>query len=144
MEQGQWGPRGPQPERTVRTRLRTLFRSSAVIWLARIGLVLTLIIVTQQSLAAPTGAMGFPFADKIAHFLAYAAIAGAALLSGWMRWAFAIAFATLWGAGVEVAQGVMDIGREPSAFDGLANLLGATFGAMLALGLRGSEGIRAG
>ena len=95
-----------------------------ITWLARILLVALLLLITWASLRPPPPMVGPNGADKVVHFLAYAAVAALALGSGMRAWT-AVALAVLWGAGVEVAQGLGANGRTPSVADGVANTLGA-------------------
>lgn len=70
------------------------------------------------------------FGDKVAHFLAYAALGGAAALAGVRiagRALYALAGLALYGAALEGVQGAMGV-RQPELADALANALGAAVG----------------
>jgi sortase A len=71
--------------------------------------------------------------DKGLHFLAFAGLAlfgaaSAAMAPGWR----AIGFWAAMAIGIEIAQGVMSIGREPSGVDACASFAGAVFALALA------------
>lgn len=102
----------------------------------RTPLVALTVVVVVASLV-PTPGSGEPVApagsDKLVHAVGYAALAFAV---GWAREdrttatvALAVGGATLLGGGVELAQTLVP-GRDPSAFDGVANALGAGVGAV--------------
>jgi len=116
----------PQPE--IRSQGRRFLAALAPV--AWAGLILGLSLVPN-----PPGSVGFPGADKLLHAGAYFLLAGLAALafaasgkdiSFAGRAAFAVAVA--FGAGVELLQGVMQLGRTAEWGDLLAN----TFGALLA------------
>jgi len=69
---------------------------------------------------------GVQHMDKVIHLGAYAVLAGLARL-GWLKlWGgfIFVGFAVL-GPGIELAQHIMDVGRDGSFADVAANLLGA-------------------
>lgn len=95
---------------------------------------------------APVGGLPpFPHYDKVLHFGAYFALAtlschGFALFPIWRKamqgpkGIFTVAFlVTLFGAGCEIVQGSMDIGRVGDPLDALANGLGAFLACLLFL-----------
>jgi VanZ family protein len=138
-DMGQWGPQGPQMTTSVRASLRALFDSAPFLWASRIVLLLTLAFVTWQSLTPITPSSNVPYADKIMHAIAYAGVAGLMVWSGLRSVVIAILGATLWGAGIEIAQAVMALGREGSLADGFANAAGAALGAGITIWMRGGE-----
>ena len=78
--------------------------------------------------------------DKFNHFAAYAGLAAPLTLALHpKRWLTAALVATVYGAGLEIAQLLGDAGREASFLDAFANLLGALLGAAL---IRFSAGVR--
>ena len=103
-------------------------------------MLLSLILITWQSLTPVTSVGGFPHTDKVIHAIAYACVAGLVIFGGWRRLWPAVIFAVLWGAGIELAQGLMDLGREASFADGVANSVGALVGGFLALALTREQG----
>jgi len=82
----------------------------------------------------PTGTGGaIPHFDKVLHLLVYACLAFGVMLA-WPKlskmkvfWACAA-----FGGLMEVAQGVIGLGRTASLMDGLANSLGAALGVYIA------------
>jgi len=75
----------------------------------------------------PTG--GLPL-DKLQHAFAYLVLTGLALIAFGLRWPLLLGIAAL-GAGLEVVQTVMGLGREGDVVDLIANLSGETL-ALLA------------
>jgi VanZ family protein len=68
-------------------------------------------------------------ADKVEHFIAYFGLtAWFASLVQRRAWASVILALLLLGAGIEVAQGLMNIGREASVWDFLAGAVGVAAG----------------
>lgn len=70
------------------------------------------------------------FGDKVAHFLAYAALGGSAALADIRiagRARYALVGLALYGAALEGVQGAMGV-RQPEITDALANALGAVAG----------------
>ena len=144
-EPGQRGPRGPLPSPTVQARKRALappaggsVAGELLVWGqrgvsvgARGGLLLALGLISWKSLAPAPDMAGVPHLDKLMHVLAYAVVAGLGVAGG-LRPRWAVALAAGWGLGIEVAQGLMAAGREASAADALANLVGAVIGALAA------------
>lgn len=88
-------------------------------------------LIAGLSLQAPGDLQSLNHADKVQHFGAYALLCGAGCL-GWPKvnvfWV--AAGAALFGVGIELAQGMMSLGRTPSILDGVANLAGAISGAI--------------
>ncbi|MDP3459409.1 MAG: VanZ family protein [Hyphomonas sp.] len=80
----------------------------------------------------PGGTVPAPhLSDKVRHFGAYATLAiPVAMWFGPGR-LVAVLVLTLYGAGLEVAQGLLSETREASFFDAVANALGASTGALL-------------
>ncbi|HNR76083.1 MAG TPA: VanZ family protein [Parvularculaceae bacterium] len=77
------------------------------------------------------------FSDKVAHFLAYAALGGSAVFAGLTlggRRLFVIAALALYGASLEFLQGVGGV-RAAEFGDAVANALGAVFAFPAALAL---------
>ena len=78
----------------------------------------------------PAGTGGaIPHLDKLLHLIVYGLL-GAAIALAWPKLA---KLKVLWGcvgfgAALELAQGIMAVGRSASLFDGLANSLGAAMG----------------
>ena len=103
--------------------MRILFRLAALLFAAAI---------LFASLQPFSGTPSLTHFDKLQHFLAYGVLT-VLLGMGWprLRVIWLIAGATLFGAGVEVAQGLSGTGRVPSVLDGLANLVGALMGGAL-------------
>lgn len=97
--------------------------------LAACGLAVVIIYLSL----VPAGDVPAPqISDKIRHFVAYAALAAPlAVALRPSRWLAAVLLAAGLGLGLEVAQATGDAGREGSAGDALANLLGALAGAGL-------------
>ncbi|MBY9066654.1 VanZ family protein [Hyphomonas sp. WL0036] len=98
------------------------------------------IIIAHLSLV-PAGDVPAPqISDKIRHFAAYAGLAAPlALALHPKRWLAAAIAATAFGVALEFAQAMGEAGREGSALDALANMLGAFLGAGL---IRISAGVR--
>jgi len=75
------------------------------------------------------------YADKVAHFIAYAGLGALAFWSRWrvfrVRWAWPFLLAA-YGGVIEVAQG-FTASRVADPFDATVNLAGAALGFMLAL-----------
>ena len=97
-------------------------------------------IIAWFSLVPATEAPAPQLSDKLKHFVAYAALAApwtVALGPGLSRMGAALAFTSLYGAGLEVAQMMGNAGREGSLLDIAANLSGALTGLALASLLRG-------
>ena len=93
--------------------------------------------------------VGFHFADKIAHFLAYlvlgffvfASVSGAKRIgSALMTVLIVAALCALFGGVIEILQ--MFTRRRPEFLDLSADLIGAVCGALVGLGLRGRLGRR--
>lgn len=82
--------------------------------------------------AGPGGAI--PHMDKVLHFLVYAVLSFGVALA-WPKLPKLRVFwvCALFGAVLEIAQGLFTAGRTASGWDGLANSLGAAFGVMVLL-----------
>lgn len=91
-------------------------------WLA----FLLAVIIAQQSLSVSNAQGGLPYMDKIVHFIAYGAL-GVFALPALPRLSPVIVVLALglFGGIIEIAQGVMGLGRTPDLFDAVSNLGGA-------------------
>lgn len=88
----------------------------------------SLLIVWASLRPAGTGG-AIPHLDKVFHLLVYAVL-GAGLALAWPKLSkFRIFWGcVIFGAAMEIAQGMMGSGRTASLLDGLANSLGAAIG----------------
>jgi len=88
--------------------------------------------ISYESLIEVSAQPSIEHLDKLIHFLAYGALTGF-LLPALSRVSplFVVLGTTLFGAGIEIVQGVMGIGRNADLLDGFANFSGA-FCALLA------------
>lgn len=83
----------------------------------------------------PSGTGGaIPHLDKVLHLIVYAILAGGVSIA----WPKLSKFRVFWscvifGAAMEIAQGLMGSGRTASFWDGLANSLGAVLGIYAAI-----------
>ena len=119
-------------------------------WLARIGFVLLFLVVTYLTLTPnpedTEGGLAFTrwiaqalfgdeaFGDKVAHFIAYAALGGAAVIAElriFGRMTVTILALAAYGLLLEGAQGLMGV-RTPDLSDALANAIGALSGFPIA------------
>lgn len=108
--------------------------------LAMVASLLVAIVIAYLSLMPVDEGPAPVFTDKINHFLAYAGLAAPLTLALHpKRWVSVVIAATVYGIGLEIAQAMGDAGREASVLDGVANFLGALFGAAL---IRFSAGLR--
>jgi sortase A len=100
-----------------------------------------LAVVLALALAPGLGVGGQWLTDKGWHFIAFATLAafGARTRAMAPSWRTA-AFWTLVAVGVEIAQGVMGLGRDASGVDACASLAGALFG--LGIGRRAAASVR--
>ncbi len=90
------------------------------------------VLIAWLSLVQPGDVPAPGLSDKLQHVLAYAALSMPLVVAaGRPLWWVAVLTATLFGAGLEVAQATGDAGREGSIADGAANLIGALAGAGL-------------
>ncbi len=109
---------------------RPMMRASRAIHLgAQVLTILLIIVVVHESLIPSQGDSKITHFDKIIHLVAYGALATFGKL-GWPKLNSAILALSLitLGAFVEVAQGIMSVGRTGSLADGIANSLGVILG----------------
>ncbi len=97
----------------------------------RLGLALYALLIAAGSLG-PAGAEDVGVSDKLAHFIAYAALAVLAWQAFPTRWGLACAGAFAWGVAMELLQAVVP-GRFCSGLDLLANAGGVLLGVALML-----------
>jgi VanZ family protein len=109
----------------------------------RVWVVLSAVLVAATAYASlvphlplPPVPAGF---DKLEHFTAYCALAVwfTGLYPRTRYWRVVAGLLTL-GAGIEVAQGVMQLGRSAELLDMIANAAGVGVGLLLALALTGT------
>jgi VanZ family protein len=88
--------------------------------------------IVYFSLQPASGVPGMLYADKVQHALAYGSLTALTAL-GWpkLRLPIIVIMATIFGIGVEVAQGMGGHGRMMSAYDAVANGVGASFAAII-------------
>lgn len=104
--------------------------------LATFGAVGCALLIAYLSLSPADGLPEVRWTDKISHFIAYAGFgAPLAVALGRSRWLTAVAFATAYGALMELAQGTLTAERTPDLFDAIANTLGACAGVGFACAL---------
>ena len=99
----------------------------------RVGVSIYSLLIIWASLR-PAGTGGaIPHLDKLLHMLVYALLAGGIMLA-WPKLTKLKVFwlCVVFGGIMEVAQGVINIGRTASFMDGLANSLGAALGVYIA------------
>lgn len=96
------------------------------VWLAMIALVIAGSLLPADELPKPR----FAGADKVQHFLGYAALAGYAvmLFERAREHAIAAVAVVLLGVAIEFAQGAITQSRRADAADVLANVIGAVAG----------------
>ena len=102
--------------------------------LATLGFALAIAFFSLQ----PAGDYSGPVhADKVQHFLAYGALTAFAAM-GWPRQKLIliVLVATIFGIGVEIAQGLGGQGRTPSVLDAIANGTGAGIAALITAYIR--------
>ncbi|MBZ8117794.1 VanZ family protein [Roseovarius sp. LXJ103] len=100
---------------------------------ARLGLascltVLVILLILRFTLSVPSGGAPLPINDKLAHAIAFALLT---LPLSWAlpaRWAFIVAVAVVFGAGIELVQPAF--GRAREGLDLLADVVGAFAGAV--------------
>ncbi|WP_051279845.1 VanZ family protein [Hellea balneolensis] len=83
----------------------------------------------------PSGTGGaIPHLDKVLHLIVYAVLAGGIAIA-WPKLSRLSVFwvCVIFGAALEVAQGLIGTGRTASLWDGLANTLGAGLGVYAAV-----------
>jgi len=101
---------------------------------AALAVALAVVVLAASLVPLPDGDSAPTGADKLAHFVGYAAIAFAganALREAGDRALVGVVLAVAaFGAGVEILQPIAD--RPTSALDALANLAGAAVGALAA------------
>lgn len=97
----------------------------------RLAAVFAAVAIAVLSLQPGGGTAVFPHIDKLQHLVAYGTLAGLIGL-GWprLRLVWVVAVAALFGAGVEIAQGLAGTGRFMSVADALANTAGAGLAAL--------------
>lgn len=99
----------------------------------RIGFWLLVAGVVVYALAPARDAGLTAVTDKGRHFLAFAVMAAGGAATGALpRSIRAVVFWTALAIGIEVAQGVMELGRDASVFDAAASFMGAMFGLFVA------------
>ncbi|MFN3910935.1 VanZ family protein [Hyphomonas sp.] len=100
----------------------------------RAALVIALLLalgIAWLSMVPGSTVPGPMISDKIRHFGAYATLAiPVAMWFGPGRFA-AVLVLTAYGAGLELAQGLLSATRQASVFDAVANALGASAGYLL-------------
>ena len=117
--------------------MQALFSRTLVRLPAGLCAVLTLTVIAYLSLAPATEVPLPDTSDKAKHFVAYLVLGGALGISlGPRRGLYALIFATAYGIVLEIAQDVMDTGREGSITDALANAAGVACGVWAAKLLR--------
>lgn len=94
------------------------------------------LIIAFASLKPPSGGAGLPHLDKLQHLLAYGVLSALTALSLPRVPAGPVLALILYGAFLEVLQGMMPLGREASFADALANTVGVLAGAGLVVGGR--------
>jgi VanZ family protein len=102
-----------------------------------LGAILTLVVIVS-SLVPADDLPHWRFSDKFEHLVAYASLAiwFSGLLPPRRYWQLGLALLAL-GGGIEIAQGLMGLGREADWRDFYADALGAAFGLSLSIaGLR--------
>lgn len=94
--------------------------------------VLFAVAILYLSLQPANGISGPLYADKVQHALAYAGLTVLTAL-GWpkTRLPGVVIMAIIFGAGVEIAQGLGGQGRMMSVYDAIANGAGASFAALI-------------
>ncbi len=93
-------------------------------------------VIAHLSLAPPGEVSAPPISDKLLHFIAYGGLGGLAAAAAPMgRRLLAWGGATVYGAGLEIAQGLGAAGREASVLDAAANAAGAGAGVLALIGL---------
>ena len=92
--------------------------------------------ILVQSLTEAHTSLTVSNMDKVIHLLAYFVL-GAATLPALPRLRPLLVWAllSLFGGGIEIMQGMMNLGRTASFFDGLANASGAFLAVLFWLGL---------
>jgi VanZ family protein len=99
-------------------------------WL--LGVVLLCAALVLCLIPLPTVPQGFDLGDKVLHILGHSALA--TYFSGLVdrrRWWKIFVFLLAFGAGVELAQHYMDVGRQGDLRDVLGNAAGALLGLLL-------------
>jgi VanZ family protein len=102
-----------------------------------LGAILTLVVIVS-SLVPAHDLPRLRISDKFEHLVAYASLAAwfGGLMPPRRYWQLGLALLAL-GGGIEIAQGLMGLGREADWRDFYADALGAAFGLSLSLaGLR--------
>jgi VanZ family protein len=98
----------------------------------QLAAVLTAGAILYLSLQPASGVAGPLYADKVQHALAYGVLTVLMAL-GWpkTRLLVLIVIASVFGIGIEIAQGLGGQGRMLSAYDAVANGVGAMFAASI-------------
>ena len=111
-----------KPDNTRRP-MRRVFRLAAI---------LTAGAILYLSLQPANGSVGPLYADKVQHALAYGVLT-ALMALGWpkTRLLILIIVASVFGIGIEIAQGLGGQGRMLSAYDAVANGVGAMIAASI-------------
>lgn len=110
------------PDRDL-SLMRLFFKLSATLFA---------VAILYLSLLPADGMAGPLYADKVQHVLAYG---GLTVLTafGWpkLRLLLIVIMATVFGIGIEIAQGLIAEGRMMSVYDAIANGVGASFAALI-------------
>ncbi|WP_375209072.1 VanZ family protein [Hyphomonas jannaschiana] len=113
------------------------FRSAAARRTAGAAAIVLMLAIAVLSLVPAGDLPPVEGSDKLKHFIAYGCLGGALTLAlGPGRAVRAFLITIIYGALMEVAQGLAPTGREFSLLDEAANILGAGLGTSLALVLR--------
>lgn len=108
--------------------MRRIFQLAAILMA---GAILILSLQPASGMAGPL------YADKVEHLLAYGVLT-ALIALGWpkIRLIIIIIMAILFGISIEIAQGLGGHGRMLSAYDAIANGVGAMIAALIVNRLR--------
>lgn len=108
-----------------------MVRNTAFRLLAGLAAISAALLIAYGSLSAPFDGPGLPHIDKVQHLVAYGVLAVFACLAAGHRHAGLLAALVGYGGLMELAQGLMAHGREPSLADAVANTLGVLLGAAI-------------
>lgn len=89
------------------------------------------LLIAYGSLRVPFDGPGLAHIDKVQHLVAYCVLSVLACLAAGHRHMALLVVLVGYGALLEVVQGLMPHGREPSLADTLANTLGVLLGAAI-------------